>query len=103
VEAFSTGDAIFFSNCLDVRRKTMLGYFEDIGPRYIDTGLNAAETHHATIKPLPDQRGSIRSGRDLSFFGRKLVLLYAELIRAVLKLAFSSGITDRAVQRMIDQ
>jgi hypothetical protein len=103
MEAFSAGDTVFFSSCLYVRRKPMLGDFEDIGTRHIDTGLNAAETHHAAIKPLPDQRSSIRSRRDLSFFGRKFVLLYAELIRAVLKLAFSSGITDRTVERMIDQ
>jgi hypothetical protein len=65
--------------------------------------LDAAETHHASIKPLPDERGSIGDGGKFSLLRRKLVLLDPEFIGAVLQLAFSSGIADRAIQRMVNQ
>jgi hypothetical protein len=83
--------------------EAMLCYLEDIRPWNIQTGMDASETHYASIKPLSDQRGPIRNGGKLSFFRRILVLFNTEFIGAVLKLTFSSGITDRTVQRMIDQ
>jgi hypothetical protein len=103
VEAFSTGDTIFFSDGLHVGDEAMLRHLEDIRPGNIDTGLNAAKTHDTSIKPLPDQRGSIGDGRKLSSLWRKLILFYPEFIGAVLELAFSSSVAYRAVQRMIDQ
>jgi hypothetical protein len=103
MEAFSTGDTIFFSNCLHMGGKTMLRHLKHIRSWHIHAGLDAAETHHASIKPLPDQRSPIGDGGKLSFFWRILVLFNPEFIGAVLELAFSSCITDRTVKRMIDQ
>jgi hypothetical protein len=103
MEAFSTGDTIFFSNSLHMGGKAMLCHLENIRSWHIQTSLNAAETHHTSIKPLPDQRGTIGDGGKLSLLLRILVFIDPEFISAVLKLAFSSSITDRAVQRMVDQ
>jgi hypothetical protein len=103
VEALSTGDTIFFSKGLHVRRKTMLCHLKDIRPRHIHASLDAAQTHDTSIKPLPDQRGSIGDGGELSLFWRILVLFDPEFIGTVLELTFSSSIADRAVQRMVDQ
>ena len=47
----------------------MLCHLEDIRSRHIHTGLDAAETHHATIKPLPDQGGPVGDGGDSLFSG----------------------------------
>jgi hypothetical protein len=103
VEAFSTGDTIFFSNGLHMGGISMLCYLQHIGPWNINAGLDAAEAHDTSIKPLPDQGSPIRDGGKLSFLWRKLVLFDPEFIGAVLELAFSSSITDRTVQRMVDQ
>jgi len=103
VEAFPTRDAVLFSNRLHKGREAMFRYFKDISAWNIDTGLNAAETHHAPIKPLPDQGSPIFRRWDLSFLRGKFILLDSEFIGAVLKLAFPSGIADRAVEGMIDQ
>ena len=81
----------------------MFRHLEDICPRDVHTGLDAAETHHASIKPLPNERGSIGDGGKFSLLRGKLVLLDSEFIGAVLELAFSPSIADRAVQRMINQ
>src|SRR5512139_586642 len=101
MEAFSAGDAILFSNSLHMGDEAMFRHFKDICAGHIHAGLDAAETHDAPIKPLPDQGGSIRNGRKLSFLWRKLVLFDPKFIGAVLELAFSSRIADRAVQRMV--
>jgi hypothetical protein len=103
METFSTGDTILFSNRFHMGDEAMLCHLEDVRSWHIETGLDAAQTHDASIKPLPNQRGSIGDGRELSFFRRKLVLLDPEFIGAVLELTLSSGIADRAVQRMVDQ
>jgi hypothetical protein len=103
MEAFSAGDTIFFSNGLHMGREAMFRHLEDVRSWHIHTGLDAAETHHTSIKPLLDQGGSIGDGGKLSFLWRKLILFYSEFIGAILELAFSSRITDRTVQRMIDQ
>jgi hypothetical protein len=97
MEAFSTRDTIFFSNSLHMGGKTTLRHLEDIRPRYIHTGLNAAETHYTSIKPLPDQRGSIRDGGEFPLLWRILIFFDPEFVSSVLELAFSSSITDRAV------
>jgi hypothetical protein len=97
MEAFSAGDTIFFPNSLHMRGKTMLCHLEDIRSWYIHACLDAAETHHTSIKPLPDQRSSIGNGGKLPFFLRIFILFNTEFIGAVLKLAFSSSITNRTV------
>jgi hypothetical protein len=83
--------------------KTMLCHLENIRSRHIYTGLDAAETHHAAIKPLPDQGGPIGDGGKLSFLRGIFVLLDPEFIGSILELAFSPGIANRTVQRMVDQ
>jgi hypothetical protein len=103
MEAFSAGDTIFFSNGLHMGDETMFCHLEDIRSWHIDTGLDAAETHDTSIKPLPDQGSPIRDGGKLSFLWRKLVLFDPEFIGAVLELAFSSRIADGTIQRMVDQ
>jgi len=103
VEAFSAGDTILFSNSLHMGDEAMLRHLKDICSGHIHARLDAAETHDAAIKPLPDQGGSIRNRRELSFLWRKLVLFDPEFIGAVLELAFSSRIADRTVQRMVNQ
>jgi hypothetical protein len=103
VETLSTGDAVLLPNRLHIGGKPMLCHLENIRSRHIHTGLNAAKTHDTSIKPLPDQWGSVRDGRKLSFLRRILVVLDPEFIGSILELAFSSGITNRTVQRMIDQ
>jgi hypothetical protein len=65
--------------------------------------MNASKTHNASIKPLSDQRGPIRDRGNFSFFWRILVLFDPEFISAILKLTFSSSVTDRTVQGMVDQ
>jgi hypothetical protein len=97
MEAFSTRDTIFFSNSLHMGGKTTLRHLEDIRPRYIHTGLNAAETHYTSIKPLPDQRGSVADRRKFSFLRRILVFLDPEFIGSILELALSPGIANRTV------
>ena len=81
----------------------MLCNLEDVGPGDIDAGLNAAKTHDASVKPLVNQGGSIRSGWSLPLFRRKLVALDSKFIRPVLELTFPSRITNRTVQRVVDQ
>jgi hypothetical protein len=103
VEAFSTGDTIFFSNGLHMGDEAMFCHLEDICPWDIEAGLDATEAHDTSIKPLPDQRGSIGDGRKFSFFRGKFILFDPEFIGTVLELTFSSRIADRAVQRMIDE
>jgi hypothetical protein len=103
MKAFSAGDTIFFPNGLHMRRKPMLCHFEDIGSRHIHACLNTAEAHDTPIKPLLDQRGSIRKGGKFSFLWKILIFFDPKFVSAVLKLAFSSSITDRAIQRMVDQ
>jgi hypothetical protein len=103
MEAFPTGDAVFFPSGFHVGGKTMLSHLENIRSWHIHTGLDAAETHHASIKPLPDQRGSVGNGRKFSFLRRILVFLDAEFIGSILELALSPGIAHRTVQRVVDQ
>jgi hypothetical protein len=103
MKTFSTGDTILFSNRFHMGDEAMLCHLEDVRSWHIETGLDAAQAHDASIKPLPNQRGSIGDGRKLSFFRRKLVLLDPEFVGTVLELTLSSGIADRAVQRMVDQ
>jgi hypothetical protein len=103
MKTFSTGDTILFSNRFHMGDEAMLCHLEDVRSWYIETGLDAAQAHDASIKPLPNQRGSIGDGRKLSFFRRKLIFLDPEFIGTVLELTLSSGIADRAVQRMVDQ
>jgi hypothetical protein len=86
-----------------MRRKTMLSDFEDIRSWHIHTGLDAAQTHHTSIKPLPDQRGSVRERRKFPFLRRILVLLDSEFIGSILELALSPGIAHRTVQGMVDE
>jgi hypothetical protein len=81
----------------------MFRHFEDISPWNIDTGLDAPETHHAPVKPLPDQRSPVGDGRNFSPFRRKLILLDSKFMGPVLELALSSGIADWAVQGMVNQ
>jgi hypothetical protein len=97
MEAFSTGDAIFFSNSLHMRGKTMLCDLQHIGSWNINAGLDTTKAHDTPIKPLSNQRGPVRSGRDLPLLRRKLVAIDSEFIGPVLELAFSSRITDRTV------
>jgi hypothetical protein len=97
METLSAGDTVFFPNRFHMGGKTTLRHLENIRSRHIDTGLDAAETHHTPIKPLPDQGGSIGDGGKLSFLRGILVLLDPEFIGSVLELAFSSGIANRTV------
>jgi hypothetical protein len=83
--------------------KTMLRHFEHIGSGNIHASLNAPETHHTSIRPLSNQRSPIGFGRNLSLFWREVILSNSKFIGPVLKLTFSSCITDRTVQRMVDQ
>jgi hypothetical protein len=83
--------------------ETMLCHLENIRSRHIHTRLDAAETHHTTIKPLPDQGGPVRDGGELSFLREILVLLDSEFIGSILELTFSPGIANRTVERMVDQ
>ena len=97
MEAFPTGDTVFFPNRFHMGGKTVLCHLKDIRSGYIHTGLNAAETHHTSIKPLPDQGGSIGDRGKLSCLRGILVFLDTEFIGSILELAFSAGIADRTV------
>ena len=97
METLSAGNTVLFSDRFDVGRKTVLCHFENICSRHIHTRLNAAETHHTTVKPLPDQGGSVGEGREFSLLRGILVLLNPELIGSILELAFPPGIANRAV------
>jgi hypothetical protein len=103
MEAFSTGDTILFSNSLHMGRIPMLRHFQHIGSWNINAGLDATKTHDASIHPLPNQRSAIFYGWPFYFFSDELDMVDPEFIGTVLELAFSSGIADRAVQRMVDQ
>jgi len=97
MEAFPTGNAVFFPGGFHMGGKTMLGHLENIRSWHIHAGLNAAETHHTSIKPLPDQRGSVRDRRKFSFLRRIFVFLDPEFIGSILELALSPGIAHRTV------
>jgi hypothetical protein len=103
VEAFSTGDTIFFSNGLHMGGISMLCYLQHIGPWNINAGLDTAEAHDTSIRPLTNQRSSIFEGWTFYFFGDEFHMVDPEFIGAVLELAFSSRITDGTIQRMVDQ
>jgi hypothetical protein len=103
MKAFSAGDTVFFSKGLHMGNEAVFRHLEDIRSRHLHTGLDTAEAHHASIKPLPDKGGPIGYGGKLSFFRWELVLFDPEFIGSVLQLTFSSSIADRAVQGMIDQ
>jgi hypothetical protein len=103
MQTFSAGDAVLNTGGLHVGRKSMLRHFEHISPDNFKAGLDTPETHHTSIKPLPDQRSPVRYARRLSFFTRILVMVDSKFIRPVLKLTFSSGIADRAFDRMVDE
>jgi hypothetical protein len=103
VEAFSTGDTVFFSNGLHVRRISMLCNLQHIRAWDINAGLNTTEAHDTSIGPLMNQRRSIFKGWTFYFFGDKLLMVDPKFIGAVLELTFSSSIADRTVQRMVDQ
>ncbi len=81
----------------------MLRHFQDVCAGYFQTGLDAAKTHDTSIKPLPDERGSVGDLGEFSLFRSIFVFLDPELVSAVLELAFSSGVADRTFQRMVDQ
>jgi hypothetical protein len=97
MEAFPAGDAVFFPSGFHMGGKTMLSHLENIRSWHIQAGLNAAETHHTSIKPLSDQRGSIRDGRKFSFLRRIFVFLDPEFVGSILELALSPGIANRTV------
>jgi hypothetical protein len=97
MEAFPTGDAVFFPSGFHMGGKTMLSHLENIRSWHIHAGLNAAETHHTSIKPLPDQRGSVGDRRKFSFLRRILVFLDPEFMGSILELTLSSGIAHRTV------
>jgi hypothetical protein len=103
MEAFSAGDTILFSNCFHMGGEPVFFDLEHICPGNVETGLDASQTHDTSIKPLPNQRGSIGSGGNFPLLGRKFVLFDSKFIGAILKLAFSSGIADRTVKRMVDE
>jgi hypothetical protein len=77
--------------------KAMLSHLEYIRSWHIHAGLDAAETHHTSIKPLPDQRGSVGDRRKFSFLRRIFVFLDPEFMGSILELAFSPGIANGAV------
>jgi len=83
--------------------KTMFRHLEHVGSWNIDAGLNAPEAHHTPIEPLSDQGRSIFDRRPSDLLWRVLVAGDAEFVGAILELAFPTGITDGAVQWMIDQ
>jgi hypothetical protein len=83
--------------------EAMLCHPENIRSRHVHTGLDAAETHDAAIKPLSDQGGPVGDGGKLSSLRGILVLLDPEFVGSILELAFSPGIANRTVQRMVDQ
>jgi hypothetical protein len=81
----------------------MLRYLQHIGSWNINAGMDATETHHTSVYPLPNQRGSILYGWTFHFLGDELLMVDPKFIDAVLELAFTSGIAYRTVQRMVDQ
>ncbi len=81
----------------------MFRHLQDVCAWYFQAGLDAAKTHDTSIKPLPDERGSVGNLGKFSLFRSIFVFLDPELVSAVLELAFSPGITDRTFQRMVDQ
>jgi hypothetical protein len=103
METFSTGDAVLFSNGLNMGRISTVHHIEHIGSWNIDAGLNTAKTHDTSIRPLPNQRGSVFKSWPFNFFGDELLMVNPKFIGSVLELTFSSGIADRTVQRVIDQ
>jgi hypothetical protein len=81
----------------------MLRHLEHIGSWNVDAGVDASQTHHTSIEPLLDQRGSIVWMGPIHFFWRKIVSINSKLIDTILKLTLASGIADRTVERVIDQ
>jgi len=103
MQAFSAGDAVLYTGGLHMGRKSALRHFEHISTDNLQTGLDAAETHHTSIKPLPDQRSSIRYPWEFSDFTRILIVVDSKFVRPVLKLAFPPGIADGTFDRMVDE
>jgi hypothetical protein len=103
VETFSTGDTIFFSNGLHVRRISMLCNLQHIRSWNINAGLNTTEAHDTSIGPLTNEGRAILKRWTLYFFGDELDMVDPKFIGTVLELTFSSGIADRTVQRMVNQ
>jgi hypothetical protein len=97
MEAFPTGDAVFFPSGFHMGGETVLGHLENIRSWHTHAGLNAAETHHASIKPLPDQRSSVGDGRKFSFLRGILVFFDSEFKGSILELALSPGVAHRTV------
>jgi len=102
MEALSAGNTVFFPGRLHEGGETLLCHFEYIGPWNIDASLNATKAHDTSIHPLPNQGSAIFDGWSFYFFGDELLMVNPKFIGAVLELAFSSGIADRTVQRMVD-
>jgi hypothetical protein len=77
--------------------------FQHICSWNINARLNTTKAHDTSIGPLPNQGSSVFKGWTFYFFSDELLMVDSKFIGAVLKLAFSSSIADRTVQRMIDQ
>jgi hypothetical protein len=103
MEAFPTGDTVFFSNSLHMGGIPMLCHLQHISPWNINAGLNATEAHDTSIGPLANQRSSIFKRWTFYFFGDVLLMVDSKFIGTVLELTFSSSIADWTVQRMVDQ
>jgi hypothetical protein len=81
----------------------VIRHVEHIGSWNIDAGMDASQTHDTSIEPLFNQGGTIVYGRMLHRLWRKFIGGDAKLIDTILKLTLASCITDRAVERVIDQ
>jgi len=103
METFSAGDAVLFADGFHKREKPVFCDLEHISSGDVDTGLDTAKTHDTSIRPLPNQRGSVFKSWPFNFFGDELLMVNPKFIGSVLELTFSSGIADRTVQRVIDQ
>jgi len=103
METFSAGDAVLSSGGFHKGEKPMLCDLEHISSWDVDAGLDTTEAHDTSVKPLPDQRGSIFDTGNLPLLRRELILFDSKFIGPVLKLTLSAGITDWTIQGMVDQ
>ena len=103
METFPAGDAVLFPDRFHVRGEAAFGHLKDICSRNIHAGLDAAEAHDATVKPLSNQRGPVGNRWNFPFFRRKLFPLNSKFMGSVLELASPPGIADRTVDRMFDK
>jgi hypothetical protein len=103
METFSAGDAALLAGGFHKSKKPMLCDLEHISSGDVDAGLDTAEAHDTSVKPLPDQRRSIFDTGQFPSLWVKLILLDSKFIGPVLKLTLSARITDRTIQGMVDQ